>query len=277
MTYKRALVLLVVTAFLAVAIVLAIGLPGQNEAIVAPLGNVISEPDASNAEGQSPAPNEEPSTLPQAALIQEIASGREAEPPASDEAHTAHTRSSSKPDPHEKEKPEAVKAWEAQTHYPKNGEFGFYTSRSDDELRRLAEDGDPIAQKEWGSRLALGKERFEEGVDWLIEAASHGSQYALDELIILHQLDGPTNDPVAVKAWAHVAYMLGNWQIAYTVPTLYKEPGSLEDRALVGALSAVFYEELNRRHLERTGKPLPPRLRPGYREMLDYYFVYGAD
>ncbi|MEX0915649.1 MAG: hypothetical protein WD397_03650 [Wenzhouxiangellaceae bacterium] len=277
MTDKRVLALLFVAVLVAVAVVLVIGLTGPDESIVSPTEDVDSAADTTNGKVQSPPLSARISKLPQARSIQSIARGREEELPSSYNSHDTRAKGPSEAVPDDDEKPESIKEWEAETHYPKNGEFGFYTSRSDDQLRQLAEGGDPIAQKEWGSRLALGKERIEEGVDWLIEAASHGSQYALGELIVLHQLDGPTRDPMAVKAWAQVSYMLGNWQIAFTVPTLYDEPGSLEDRALVGALSAVFYEELNRRHLERTGEPLSPLLRPGYREMLDHYFLYGTD
>ncbi|MBB6088446.1 tetratricopeptide repeat protein [Wenzhouxiangella marina] len=141
---------------------------------------------------------------------------------------------------------------------------------SDEELRALAEAGDPFAQFEFGVRLAHNRDRGVEGIEWFMEAASQGSIEAAQQIamIYLAGAGGVERDRLAAVAWLQVAQAMGDWTAMYPGYNLRRE-FSREELMLLDIFESELLQELNRRHVERTGQPLPYRPRPGTDQLLD--------
>lgn len=151
-----------------------------------------------------------------------------------------------------------------------NADNEHYISLPDSELESAAERGDKVAQEEWGTRLVYAKDRADEGIEWLVEAASYGSHSAILRLaqIYLMGAGSKEQDVIAYLAWSRVSYMLGNWR-SLTLTYGYSSNLSLEEMLLVDVLAAVYYNEINDRHYQRTGRYLEFELVPGAEETLN--------
>lgn len=158
-----------------------------------------------------------------------------------------------------------------ETSYLTQEELDHYIQLDDAALLSLAESGDPGAQTRLGSRLIRKYSDVDVGIDWLIEAASYGSFEALRELRWLYQYGaGPIQeDDFAFLAWAKVAYMVGDWQALW----FQNSSSNLNTRELmvVDVLAANYFDEINNRHILRTGQNMEIKIRPGYREALQQF------
>ncbi|MEM7053955.1 MAG: hypothetical protein AAF446_05335 [Pseudomonadota bacterium] len=147
------------------------------------------------------------------------------------------------------------------------------------ELQQLAEGGNVNAMNVFGTRLVRQDIEPYQGIDWLIEAASHGSQEALWQLVLIYRTGARTikEDEFASAAWSQVSYMLGDWQALWPQPRAAMREIDLRESLLIDVMAANYYAEINRRHLERTGRSIEVNLRPGYAEALDHFMKYGFD
>lgn len=161
------------------------------------------------------------------------------------------------------------------TSYLTKEELNRYLKLDDASLLSLAESGDVGAQTRLGTRLIRRHFNVVDGMDWLIEAASYGSFEALRELRWLYQYGaGPIQeDDFAFLAWAKVAYMVGDWQALW----FQNASSNLSARELmvVDVLAASYFDEINNRHVSRTGRNLEITIRPGYREALQQFLGEG--
>lgn len=171
----------------------------------------------------------------------------------------------------ETESPE-LRAWKEQSYIPEPEEMDRYLLDMDlDELRLHARNGDVFAQSALGNRLVRKQLNAKQGIDWLIEAASYGSQEALQQLRWIYQFGaGPIEkDRFAFLAWSKVAFMLGDWQAMF--PWEKTIEMRVDELALVNVMAANFFSEINTRHYERSGRNMEIRLRPGYREAINQF------
>lgn len=147
------------------------------------------------------------------------------------------------------------------------------------ELQQFAEGGNVNAMNMFGTRLVRQDIEPYQGIDWLIEAASYGSQEAMFQLIWIYRIGAGSieKDEFASAAWSQVSYMLGDWQAMWPQGRVAMRKIDLRESLLVDVMAANYYAEINRRHLERTGRSIEPNLRPGYAEALDHFIKYGFD
>ena len=147
------------------------------------------------------------------------------------------------------------------------------------ELQQFAEGGNVHAMNTFGTRLVRQDIEPYQGIDWLIEAVSYGSQEALFQLIWIYRTGAGSieKDEFASVAWSQVSYMLGDWQAMSPQGTVAMRRIDPRESLLVDVMAANYYAEINRRHLERTGRSIEPNLRPGYADALDHFIKYGFD
>jgi len=165
-----------------------------------------------------------------------------------------------------------LSAWKERSYIPEPEEMDRYLLDMDlEELRLHAQNGDVFAQSALGNRLVRKQLNAKQGIDWLIEAASYGSQEALQQLRWIYQFGaGPiAKDQFAFLAWSKVAFMLGDWQAMF--PWEKTIDIGVEELALVNVMAANFFSEINARHFERSGRNMEIRLRPGYREAMGQF------
>ena len=151
-----------------------------------------------------------------------------------------------------------------------------YIQLDETQLLALAEAGDVGAQIRLGVRLIRTHHNVTDGMDWLIEAASHGSFEALQELRWLYQYGaGPIEkDDFAFLAWAKVGYMVGDWQALWHQGASSRV--TKDESILIDALAAYYFDEINTRHVLRTGENLQVTIRPGFNYVLDQYLNYSS-
>lgn len=173
-----------------------------------------------------------------------------------------------------------MQAWKDKTYIPEPSEMDPYLLDMDlTELVSMAENGNVFAQIALGTRLVHKNLNEHDGIDWLIEAASHGSQEALRVLRWIYQFGaGPIEkDEYAFAAWSKVAYMLGDWQVMWPFGTGAIIEMGLRDSIIVDLMAANFFAEVNRRHFERTGVNMEIHLRPGYEGALNDFLNQGVE
>ena len=161
------------------------------------------------------------------------------------------------------------------TSYLTDEEFYRYTQMDDTQLLALAEAGDVGAQIRLGMWLIMTHNNVADGMDWLIEAASYGSFEALRELRWLYQWGhGPLEkDDFAFLAWAKTAYMVGDWQALWFQSATSRL--TAQELMIVDVLAAYYFDELNTRHVLRTGENLKIMIRPGLKYILNQYLNYA--
>ena len=159
-----------------------------------------------------------------------------------------------------------VDEWAEKTYTASPSDLAYYTSLTDVELERAAQSGDPIAQKELGTRLVRVRGDIKNGLDWLIEAASYGSPDASNELAALYLVppDGMPEDRLASLAWSQVSFTFGDWTALNGIGYTLQSSLSNNERMLVDAYSAFLLQDLNNRNIERTGQELLIRIRPDF-------------
>lgn len=157
------------------------------------------------------------------------------------------------------------------TSYLTEDELNHYLQMEDAQLRSLAEGGDIGAQIRLGVRLIKNNINAEEGINWLIEAASHGSFEALRELRWVYQFGAGSigKDDFAFLAWAKVAYMVGDWQALWHQGASSRVTS--QELIVVDVLAAYYFNEINTRHELRTGENLQVRIRPGFEHALNQF------
>ena len=159
------------------------------------------------------------------------------------------------------------RAWAEETHQTSQETLSAIAQMDDSELEEFARTGDPIAQKEYGTRLVRNRGNIHDGIEWLAEAASHGSPSAARELasIYLHGVNGIAPDNLAFLAWSQVALFMGDWTALVGFGYQIQLELSIQERILVDAFTAELLMDLNERSLGRTGHPLTINPRPGFR------------
>ena len=161
-------------------------------------------------------------------------------------------------------------AWRTKNIIPDLTMMDSYLQRTLVDLQELAERGDVLAQIALGNKLIREEHNSREGLYWLIEAASHGSQEALRNLRWIYQLGAGEIEPdqYAFLAWSKVAYMLGDWQALWPFGTKALSEIGVKNSLIVEIMAANYFSEINERHFARTGQNMSISLRPGYEEAL---------
>lgn len=160
------------------------------------------------------------------------------------------------------------------TSYLSDEDLARYAPLEETQLLALAEAGDVGAQVILGVRLIKVHNNVTDGMFWLMEAASYGSFEALRELRWIYQFGaGPIEkDDFAFLAWAKVAYMIGDWQALWHQGASSRV--TRQELMVVDVLAAYYFNEINTRHVLRTGGNLEVTIRPGFKQALDQYMDY---
>ncbi len=143
--------------------------------------------------------------------------------------------------------------WEAKAGFIDTQTHTEYFKRSYEDLRNAAENGDTVAAHILGSKLSYDGDR-EQAIAWLTEAASEGSISAALELSQAYRSPNRLGrDWTMAYAWRRVAESMGAAP-DFLAPV---EFSNQTERAAANLMAHQILVEVQQRHYERYGQPLP--------------------
>lgn len=143
--------------------------------------------------------------------------------------------------------------WKNKAGFPSQADYELFSELTLDELIALAESGNLKASIRAGQRL-FAQGRVEEARQLLFDAASKGSIAAASLLRDFYSgfIGDNGLDRSEAEAWSRISQAMGNPPDAFGPPSLSPEEG-----LIVEALFQLYWRELQRRHEDLFGTPLP--------------------